>query len=193
VHPVLIDNMGKAVGMPVGPLQVYDEVSMELSRKAWETWRRWACWTSGATAACPRGGRHHGRENGRGGRHHGGGFYEYAEDGSKAIWPKLFDLYYKSDVCLPEQDIKDRLLFRQVIEALKCLESGVLRSEEDGNIGSIMGIGAPVWTGGLLQFVKHLRLRRFVERCRELAAPTASASSRRRSPSTRAEEQAEAA
>jgi hypothetical protein len=51
------------------------------------------------------------------------------------------------------------LLFRQVIEALKCLESGVLRSEEDGNIGSIMGIGAPVWTGGLIQFVKHLRLR----------------------------------
>jgi 3-hydroxyacyl-CoA dehydrogenase/enoyl-CoA hydratase/3-hydroxybutyryl-CoA epimerase len=36
---VLIDNMGKAVGMPVGPLQVFDEVSMELSRKAQETWR----------------------------------------------------------------------------------------------------------------------------------------------------------
>jgi 3-hydroxyacyl-CoA dehydrogenase/enoyl-CoA hydratase/3-hydroxybutyryl-CoA epimerase len=70
---------------------------------------------------------------------------------------------------MPEQDMKDRLLFRQVIEALKCLESGVLRSEEDGNIGSIMGIGAPVWTGGLLQFVNTYGYPRFVARCAELA------------------------
>ncbi|MEO1080412.1 MAG: 3-hydroxyacyl-CoA dehydrogenase NAD-binding domain-containing protein [Pseudomonadota bacterium] len=170
VHPVLIDNMGKGVGMPVGPLQVYDEVSMELSRKAWETWEDMGVldkWGDGSVA----------RdvvntmvvENGRGGRHHGGGFYEYGEDGSKRIWPRLFDLYYRSEVYLPEGDIKDRLLFRQVIEALKCLESGVLRSEEDGNIGSIMGIGAPVWTGGLLQFVATYGYERFVSRCRELA------------------------
>jgi 3-hydroxyacyl-CoA dehydrogenase/enoyl-CoA hydratase/3-hydroxybutyryl-CoA epimerase len=170
IHPVLIDNMGKAVGMPVGPLQVYDEVSMELSRKAWETWEEMGVldrWGDGSVA----------RsvvntmvvENGRGGRHHGGGFYEYAEDGSKKIWPGLFDLYYRSDVCLPEADLRDRLLFRQVIEALKCLESGVLRSEEDGNIGSIMGIGAPAWTGGLIQFVSTYGYDRFVARCRELA------------------------
>jgi len=171
VHPVLIDNMGKAVGMPVGPLQVYDEVSLELSRKAWETWKDMGVldkWGDGSVA----------RsvvttmvvENGRGGRHHGGGFYEYAEDGSKKIWPGLFDLYYRSDICLPERDLKDRLLFRQVIEALKCLESGVLRTEEDGNIGSIMGIGAPTWTGGLIQFVSTYGYGRFVARCRELAA-----------------------
>lgn len=170
-HPVLIDNMGKAVGMPVGPLQVFDEVSMELSRKAQETWREMGVedkWGDGTIM----------REvidtmvvkNGRGGRHHGGGFYEYAGDGGRKVWPTLFDLYYRSDVCLPEQDIKDRLLFRQVIEALKCLESGVLRSEEDGNIGSIMGIGAPVWTGGLIQFVNTYGYDRFVERCRELAS-----------------------
>jgi 3-hydroxyacyl-CoA dehydrogenase/enoyl-CoA hydratase/3-hydroxybutyryl-CoA epimerase len=171
LHPVLVDNMGKAVGMPVGPLQVYDEVSMELSRKAWETWKEMGVldqWGDGSVT----------REvvdtmvvkNGRGGRHHGGGFYEYAADGSRSIWPGLFDLYYNPEVCIPEQDIKDRLLFRQVIEALKCLESGVLRTEEDGNIGSIMGIGAPVWTGGLIQFVKTYGYPQFVARCRELAA-----------------------
>ena len=60
-------------------------------------------------------------------------------------------------------------MFRQVIEALKCLESGVLRSEEDGNIGSIMGIGAPAWTGGLLQFVKTYGYSKFVARCEVLA------------------------
>lgn len=58
---------------------------------------------------------------------------------------------------MPAEDIKDRLLFRQVIEAVKCLEEGVLRSVADGNVGSILGIGAPMWTGGFLQFVNGHR------------------------------------
>ena len=111
-----------------------------------------------------------GRAQPQGGRHHGGGFYEYSEDGGKEIWPGLLDLYYRPEVQVPQDDIKDRLLFRQVIEAYKCLESNVLRSEEDGNIGSIMGIGAPVWTGGLLQFAVTYGYPKFVARCRELAA-----------------------
>ena len=170
-HPVQIDAMGKAIGMPVGPLAVYDEVSLELSRKAQETWKemgvldKWGDGTVVRSVIDTMVGEH-----GRGGRHHGGGFYEYAEDGSKAIWPPLFDIYYKPDVQISEQDMKDRLLFRPVIESLKCLESNVLRSVADGNIGSIMGIGAPVWTGGYIQFVNTYGLQRFVDRCGELAA-----------------------
>jgi 3-hydroxyacyl-CoA dehydrogenase / enoyl-CoA hydratase / 3-hydroxybutyryl-CoA epimerase len=170
VHPVLVDSMGKAVGMPVGPLAVYDEVSMELSRKAQETWKNMGVqdkWGDGSVAREVVGLMIDG--HGRGGRHHGGGFYEYADDGSKAIWPQLLDLFYKPEVSVDEQDIKDRLLFRQVIESLKCLESNVLRSVEDGNIGSIMGIGAPVWTGGFLQFVETYGHQAFVDRCKELA------------------------
>lgn len=170
-HPVQIDAMGKAIGMPVGPLSIYDEVSLELSRKAQETWKemgvldKWGDGTVVRSVIDTMVGEH-----GRGGRHHGGGFYEYAEDGSKAIWPPLFDIYYKPDVQISEQDMKDRLLFRPVIESLKCLETNVLRSVADGNIGSIMGIGAPVWTGGYIQFVNTYGLQRFVARCGELAA-----------------------
>ena len=80
------------------------------------------------------------------------------------------DLYYKADTSVGEEDIKDRLLFRQVIEALKCLETNVLRTVADGNIGSIMGIGAPAWTGGLIQFVNTYGLERFSARCGELAS-----------------------
>ena len=168
-HPVQIDNMGKAVGMPVGPLAVHDEVSLELTRKVAETHAamgvaaKWGEQDAMADVVGTMIGQYQ-----RGGRHHGGGFYEYAQDGSKAIWPQLFDLYYKPDYEISEGDIKDRLLFRQVIEALKCLESGVLRSADDGNIGSIMGIGSPTWTGGLLQFVNTYGAQAFVERCGEL-------------------------
>lgn len=171
VHPVEIDNLGKSIGMPVGPLAVYDEVSMELSRKADETWNEMGVrdkWGDGSVTrrviSTMIG------EHGRGGRHHGGGFYEYAEDGSKSIWPPLLDLYYKPDVDLPQDDIRDRMLFRQVIESLKCLETNVLRTVADGNIGSIMGIGAPVWTGGFIQFVNTYGLEKFIARCDELAA-----------------------
>jgi 3-hydroxyacyl-CoA dehydrogenase/enoyl-CoA hydratase/3-hydroxybutyryl-CoA epimerase len=81
----------------------------------------------------------------------------------------LYDLYYDQSVSVPDQDIKDRLMFRPIIETLKCLETGVLRSVADGNIGSIMGIGAPPHTGGYIQFINTYGLTQFVARCEELA------------------------
>ncbi len=171
IHPNTIDRLGKAIGMPVGPLQIQDETSLELTRKAQETWEAMGVkdkWSNGDVMR---------RvikdmiiDNGRGGRYHGGGYYEYHEDGSKNIWPGLLDLYYDESVSYPEQDIQDRLMFRQVIEALKCLETNVLRTVADGNIGSIMGIGAPPHTGGFLQYVNTYGLDRFIARCDELAA-----------------------
>lgn len=170
-HPVQIDSLGKAIGMPVGPLAVYDEVSLELTRKAQQTWKDMGVEDAHSDASITREVvATMVEEHGRGGRHHGGGFYEYAEDGSKDIWPGLYDLYYNADVSLPESDMKDRMLFRQVIESLKCLQEGVLRNVDDGNIGSIMGIGAPTWTGGFIQFVNTYGVQNFVDRCRELAA-----------------------
>ncbi len=171
VYPVRVDNLGKAMGMPVGPLTVHDEVSQELSRKAFETWAdmgvtdKW-----GEQDALRKVINFLTVENGRGGRHHKGGYFDYSSDGGKTIWPQLVDQFYQSDVEMSDEDIKDRLLFRQVIETLKCLQSNVLRTVADGNVGSIMGIGAPVWTGGFIQFVNTYGLEKFQTRCGELAA-----------------------
>jgi len=170
-YPVRVDNLGKAIGMPVGPLTVHDEVSQELSRKAAATWAEMGVadkW--GEQAALREVVNFLTVENGRGGRHHNGGYYEYSADGGKTIWPPLLEQFYKSDVEISDEDIKDRLLFRQVIETLKCLQTNVLRTVADGNIGSIMGIGAPIWTGGFLQFVNTYGLEKFQARCGELAA-----------------------
>lgn len=170
VHPVRVDSLGQDVGMPVGPLAVYDEVSQQLVQKMHATWDaigehdKWGeqdVQNAVLTTMYS--------DNGRGGRVHGGGFYEYRADGGKSIWPDLYRLYYKPELAISDSDVKDRILFRQVIEALKCLESGVLRSVADGNIGSLMGIGAPTWTGGFIQFVNTYGVQRFVDRCAELA------------------------
>ncbi len=65
--------------------------------------------------------------------------------------------------------MKDRILYRQAIEAARCMEEGVLTTVHDANIGSIFGIGFPAWTGGALQFVNHVGVKKFVERADALA------------------------
>ena len=170
VDPVYVDQMGKYVGMPVGPLGVHDEVSQKLIYTMGKTQKSLGVYCTKydssvamevATTLVSK--------YERGGRHHGGGFYDYSAQGGKHIWRELYNIYGKEKFDVEEDDVKDRLLFRPVIESLKCLEEGVLRSVSDGNIGSLMGIGAPAWTGGYIQFVNTYGLERFIDRCSQLA------------------------
>tara|TARA_R110001592_G_scaffold121890_11_gene328052 strand:- start:5375 stop:7516 length:2142 start_codon:yes stop_codon:yes gene_type:complete len=168
LHPIKIDNLGKAIGMPVGPLTITDETSQQLQYKANATWEEMGL-DMGDRSLTMEIVNLMVEEHDRGGRHHGGGYYDWSESG-KTVWPVILEKYYKPEVALPDQDVKDRLLFRQVIESLKCLEEGVLRTVVDGNIGSVMGIGAPMWTGGFIQFVNTYGIQRFSDRCAELEA-----------------------
>ncbi|MBY6211217.1 enoyl-CoA hydratase/isomerase family protein [Microbulbifer agarilyticus] len=177
LNPVLIDALAKQVGMRVGPLAVQDEVSQELTRKVAETHEKMGVLNSLGDNSCNAAvSVRLISEFGRGGRHHGGGYYEYAADGSKKIWPHLYELYFNPEVEMPREDIKDRILFRQVVESLKCLQEGVLRTVADGNVGSLMGIGAPAWTGGFLQmantyeYAGEIGPKALLIRCEELVA-----------------------
>jgi 3-hydroxyacyl-CoA dehydrogenase / enoyl-CoA hydratase / 3-hydroxybutyryl-CoA epimerase len=171
VEPSLIENLGRQIGMPVGPLAVQDEVSQELTRKVAQTHRAMGVLYSKSdtrvnSELCER----LISQYGRAGRHHGGGYYDYPQSGEKRLWPRLRDLFETPTVSVSTEDIKDRLLFRQVIETIKCLQEGVLRSVADANIGSLLGIGAPTWTGGFLQFVNTYGLQQFAARSSDLAA-----------------------
>ena len=170
INPIVIENLGRQIGMPAPPLDVQDEVSQQLAREVAATQRALGVLnsksdTSVYTELCEL----LVTQYGRGGRYHGGGYYEYPANGEKYLWPKLFELFHQGDVSVPDQDIKDRLLFRQVIESIKCLQEGVLRSVADGNVGSLLAIGAPTWTGGLLQVVNTYGLKRFAQRSADLA------------------------
>lgn len=67
--------------------------------------------------------------------------------------------------------MKERMLFAEALETVKCFDEGVLRSVADANIGSILGIGFPAWTGGVIQYINGYPggVRGFVARARELA------------------------
>lgn len=67
-----------------------------------------------------------------------------------------------------ENDIRDRLLFRQVIESVLCLQQGILQSVADGNVASVRAAGAPVWTGGYLQVINTYDMAAFAVRANAL-------------------------
>ncbi|HDZ39505.1 MAG TPA: 3-hydroxyacyl-CoA dehydrogenase [Marinobacter sp.] len=173
IHPSSIENAGLLAGMPVGPLTISDEVSMTLmqhvrdqSKKdveaAGETWN-----APPAEAIIDQMVNTYGRK----GKAAGAGFYEYPAKGKKFLWQELETLYVNSDKArhVKLQDLKDRILFIQAIETVRCLEEGVLRTVADANVGSIFGIGYAPWTGGAIQFINQYGVRAFAERAGELA------------------------
>jgi 3-hydroxyacyl-CoA dehydrogenase/enoyl-CoA hydratase/3-hydroxybutyryl-CoA epimerase len=173
LHPASIEHAGQLAGMPVGPLAVSDEVSLTLlqhvrnqSRKDLErNGQRWHPHPAEPLIDRMVDG------FGRKGKAAGGGFYEYPNNGRKFLWPELAAHFVNPGKARAAAlaDLKDRLLFIQAIETLRCLEEGVLRSVEDANIGSIFGLGFAPWTGGAVQFVNQYGVRAFAERARELA------------------------
>jgi len=172
VDPVLIENVAKQTGMPVGPLAVMDEVEISLMAKVSVTNKRLDELLGDDFAGV------HRRMNeraesmvgeGRTGRAGGKGFYDYSADGSKVISP-LWRERFGRNSSVSVDDVRDRLLFRQSIETIGCLERGVLSSTRDANVGSIFGWGFPMHTGGTLQLIEGYGRAAFIERAAQLAA-----------------------
>ena len=121
----------------------------------------------------------------RAGKLAGAGFYDYEGGKRTGLWPGLKELYgggapagstsYETAAAanaVPLEDLKERMMFIETIESIRCLDEGVLESVADANIGSIFGIGFPAWTGGVLQYANGYEggLAGFVARARELEA-----------------------
>jgi len=104
-------------------------------------------------------------EHGREGKKNGKGFYDYTDKGKKKLWPELGKIF-KSDVnTLDKEIVGKRLLHRMALETYRCLDEGVLRSTKDGDIGSIMGFGFPIYTGGALSYIDYVGMDTFISEC----------------------------
>ena len=178
-----IEQASSQAGYPAPVLQLSDELNLKLMRKirlaaeaAGEA--RGSGWDAqGANRVIDR----MLDEFDRPGRLEGRGFYAY-EDGRRAgLWPGLREAFpsVADPSALKLRDLEERMLFIEALEAVKCLDEGVIESVADANIGSIMGIGFPGWTGGVLQYINGYTpedgdeatgVAGFVARARELAA-----------------------
>ncbi|MFF4795606.1 3-hydroxyacyl-CoA dehydrogenase NAD-binding domain-containing protein [Streptomyces sp. NPDC001276] len=174
LDPVSVEQAGLQAGYPAAPLQLQDELTLTLARKVREETKAAelaagnAWFDNGSEAVVDR----MIDEFDRKGRSSGAGFYAY-EDGKRAgLWPGLREHFREPGYQIPFEDMKERMLFSEAIETVKCFDEGVLRSVPDANIGSILGIGFPAWTGGVIQYINGYErgLAGFVARAQELAA-----------------------
>ncbi|AVO58104.1 3-hydroxyacyl-CoA dehydrogenase NAD-binding domain-containing protein [Pseudomonas chlororaphis] len=167
----MIETEARKAGMPIGPLAICDEVSLSLLSHIRQQ-------TAKDLQAEGKPLPEHPafavidlllNEYKRPGKAAGGGFYDYPAGAQKHLWPQLKTRFEKADGQISPQDVRDRLLFVQAIETVRCVEEGVLRSTADANIGSIFGIGFAAWTGGALQFINQYGLKDFIARAQYLA------------------------
>jgi 3-hydroxyacyl-CoA dehydrogenase/enoyl-CoA hydratase/3-hydroxybutyryl-CoA epimerase len=178
VPAMTIEQASSQAGYPAPVLQLSDELNLKLMRKI----------RNAAKAAANDGGGSSGwdahpseavidamlDEHDRPGRLEGRGFYEYGEDGKRTgLWPGLRQAFppVEDPSTISLRDLEERMLFAEALESIKCLDEGVIESIADANIGSILGIGFPGWTGGVLQYINGYEgsLPGFVARARELA------------------------
>jgi 3-hydroxyacyl-CoA dehydrogenase/enoyl-CoA hydratase/3-hydroxybutyryl-CoA epimerase len=176
----MIENCARLAGMPVGPLALNDEVAIDLSWKIMDQTRRDAeaagkkydaSGTEDVLELMVKKLERFGRKNGK-------GFYDYPADGKKRLWPDLAKHFPPNPELLygegeakraKETEIKKRLLYVQAVDTARCLEAKVLTAPQDGDVGSIMGLGFAPQTGGAISLIDQVGVQQFVAECGQLA------------------------
>lgn len=169
VEPALVENAAKLVGMPLGPLQLVDETSIDLGVKIARATKAAMGKDYPDAAVDPV--LFWMADQGRLGRKAQAGFYAYDEKGERlGLWEGL-ERKYPLDKMQPSlADVQHRLLFAQVLEAVRALEDGVLTDIREGDVGAILGWGFAPWSGGPFSWLDMIGAARAVEICRGLTA-----------------------
>ena len=153
--PVLIENAARMMGMPLGPLQLIDEISIDLAVKIARATRTAMGDTYPDDAVD--GVIFRMAEQGRMGRKAGAGFYDYDDKGKRqGFWPGLATEWPIADTQPEFTDIQHRLMFIQSLEAVRALEQDVLTDIREGDVGAILGWGFAPWTGGPFSWLDML-------------------------------------
>lgn len=147
-----VDRAARAAGFPVGPLELLDEVGIDVAAHAAKTMAE----AFPERMSYPREFRRL-VDDGRLGRKAGRGFYDYS--GRKKIPdPAALELLeIAADGPPPDpRAMEDRLVWAMTVEALRCLDDGILHSPREGDVGAILGLGFPPFRGGPFRFVDAL-------------------------------------
>jgi len=167
IDPRLIENAGRIAGMPMAPLALIDEFSIELLYKAMRQ------------AQADKGKVYHEQPQdkvlvamverfGRPGRKAGKGFYDYPPDGKKRLWPGLAERFPLAGEQPPVEEVGRRLMYAQSLEAARCVNEGIV-SPADADVGSLLGWGFPAILGGVISQIDTVGSPRFVSECDRLA------------------------
>ena len=169
VNPTLVENAAKLMGMPLGPLQLVDETSIDLGVKIAKATRAamgdaYADQDVDAVIFKL-------ADEGRMGRKAKAGFYDYDEAGKRQdLWSGLSGNWPRAEDQPELTEVQHRLMLVQALEAVRALEQGVLTDIREGDVGAILGWGFAPWTGGPFGWLDMLGAERVVELADKLAA-----------------------
>jgi len=169
VNPALIENAAKMAGIPVGPLTVSDEIGLDTAYHASQQRKKDEGDAFKPTPTFRLVEKLVG-ELGRHGRKNGKGFFAYAADGSKKLWPGLAELFPPLAEQPTVDEVKARMLYAQLVDAAKAMAEGVLIDPADGDVGSILGVGFPAYLGGPFSMMDTIGIDKVVAECDRLAA-----------------------
>ncbi|MFT6607085.1 MAG: 3-hydroxyacyl-CoA dehydrogenase/enoyl-CoA hydratase/3-hydroxybutyryl-CoA epimerase [Halocynthiibacter sp.] len=171
VAPAMIEQAAKMVGMPLGPLQLIDETSIDLAVKIAKATKEAMGNAYPADAGPVDALMLNLFENGRMGRKSSAGFYDYDEKGKRqGFWDGLAAAHAPLEDQPELTEVQHRLLFAQVLEAVRALEEGVLEDIREGDVGAILGWGFAPWSGGPFSWLDMIGAAKAVEICDDLTA-----------------------
>ncbi|MEM6413224.1 MAG: 3-hydroxyacyl-CoA dehydrogenase NAD-binding domain-containing protein [Pseudomonadota bacterium] len=174
INPALIENVGKATGMPMGALELVDMFGIDTAHKI-------------AHATIDEVGLEELKARGepvetievvdwiveeqeRVGQKMGKGFYDYGPDGKKTqIWPEVYKRFPTKGSPVDIEELKKRFLHIQALETMRCMEEGVVTAADDADVGSLLGWGFPPFHGGVISYAETIGLSKFLAECEELA------------------------
>jgi 3-hydroxyacyl-CoA dehydrogenase len=166
--PVQIEAAARTLGRAVGPLALLDDISLALNLQQIEQAQADGlpperCRPLAAPVLAQM------IAAGRGGRRQGGGFFDTDADGTRTLWAGLAERFPRAAEALPTTELCLRLRLAEVMEALRCLEQGVIASADDADTGSVRGLGFPPASGGVLGWAEQQGLPALVSQADELA------------------------
>ncbi|HMN90096.1 MAG TPA: 3-hydroxyacyl-CoA dehydrogenase NAD-binding domain-containing protein [Saprospiraceae bacterium] len=164
--PALIENTGQQAGMPKGALAFADDLGLDLVLR----YEQQAAEHYGAKYI-----QHPAvgvlttmlEKLQRVGKAKKAGFYEYDDAATRRLWIGLHEYFPTTQQPFDNTELAERFLFAQVIEAVWCLQEGVIESSAAANLGSIYGWGFPASKGGVIQYIRSYGVDAFLERCKD--------------------------
>ena len=162
VKSALIENAASDLGMPIGPLALTDETTLKLGYDILMSTKQ----ELGDDYV------DNGAEEfldlmvnklGRSGRRFGKGFYDYDESGKRlGLWKGMTDHYPLQDDQPSVEEVKQRLLYIQLIATAQCYDENVVRDPQSADLGAIFGWGFAPYTGGPMSYIDTVGLDTFV-------------------------------
>ena len=165
IKPILIENAAKNAGFATTPLALIDDLSLAITlgilkltpvaQKPAHVQDIMDVYTTII-------------QNIGMGKKAGKGFYNYENPSEKMIHPTLAQLFAIAEHQPSQEVVATRLFTIMALEAYKALEENVILDIQDGNIASLLGMGFPAYTGGVLSYINYIGIKQFVDNARQL-------------------------